>query len=126
MSKNTDEVIALEKRFWTEAHDPGFFDKHLADEAISVIEPMGFIDKQQAVAMPADKPWQEVEMTDVHVHELTTDCIVLAYHGQGRHEGDNEPYRASIASTYVRRDGAWQLALTAHQPWKPNEKSGSA
>lgn len=53
-------------------------------------------------------------------------CIVLAYHGQGRHEGDNEPYRASIASTYVRRDGAWQLALTAHQPWKPNEKSGSA
>lgn len=125
MSKTTDEIIALEKQFWTKADDPGFFEEHLAEEGISVIEPMGFIDKRQAVAMPADKPWQNVEMTDVQIHELTTDCVALAYHGQGRHQGDEEPYRASIASTYVRRDGHWLLALTAHQPWKPNGESGA-
>jgi len=31
----------------------------------------------------------------------------------------------SIASTYVRRDGRWQLALSAHQPWKPNGKTAA-
>ncbi|MBA2253836.1 MAG: nuclear transport factor 2 family protein [Chloroflexi bacterium] len=120
MSKVTDEILALEKGFWTEADDPGFFEEHLADDAITVIEPMGFIQKHQAMAMPAEKPWQDVEMTDVTVRQLTPDCVIVAYHGQGRHEGDEAPYRGSIASTYVRRDGRWQLVLTAHQPWKPD------
>lgn len=125
MSEITDQIISIEKRFWTEADDPDFFEEHFADEGISVIEPMGFIDKPKAVAMTADKPWQDVGLKDVQVRELTPDCVILAYHGQGRHEGDKEPYRASIASTYVRRDGHWQLALTAHQPWKPAEDTGA-
>lgn len=122
MSEATDEVLDLEKRFWTEADDRHFFETHLADNAITVIEPMGFITKQQAVQMPAEKPWIDVEMTDVHIEEQTPDCVTLAYHGQGHHEGDEKPYQGSVASVYLRRDGQWQLALSAHQPWKPEEK----
>ncbi len=124
MSEATDEVLDLEKRFWTEADDPHFFETHLADSAITVIEPMGFITKEQAVQMPAEKPWIDVEMTDVQVREPMPDCVILAYHGQGSHDGDDEPYRGSIASTYVRRDGRWQLVLSAHQPWKPKDQTG--
>lgn len=118
MNENTDEVLALEKRFWTEADNPDLFRETFAEEGIFAGEPMGFIGKQQAMAMTAEEPWTEVEMSDVHVVQLTPDVVILAYHGQGRHEGNEEPYRGNIASTYVRRDGRWLLALTAHQPQK--------
>jgi len=125
MSTDTDEVLALERRFWTEANNPDFYREHMADDGLTVIEPMGMIDKAQAVSMTAEKPWQDVELSDVTIRQVALDCIVLAYHGTGRHEGDEEPYRGSIVSTYVRRDGRWQLVLSAHQPWKPEERPAS-
>jgi hypothetical protein len=69
--------------------------------------------------MTADKPYTDVEMLDVVLRQLTPDCVILAYHGQGSRDGDEAPYHGSIASTYVKQDGRWRLALTAHQPWKP-------
>lgn len=119
MTTATDEVIALERRLWTEANNPAAMGEIALDEAISVIEPMGFITKQQAMGMPAENPWTDVQMSDIVVHQVTDDCVTLAYHGQGNQAGREEPYRGSIASVYVKRDGRWQLALTAHQPWKP-------
>lgn len=120
MTQTTDEIVALEKRFWTEANKPETFTDLVMDDAITVIEPMGFITKQQAASMPAEQPWTDVQMHDLVVHQLTADVVVLAYHGQGR-QGDAEPYRGSIASVYVRHDGKWRLAMTSHQPWKPGD-----
>lgn len=125
MSQTTDEILALERRFWTEADNPRFFEENLASDGISVIEPMGFIEKAQAVRMTADKPWTDVEMDDVYVRQVAPDCVILAYHGRGSREGDEKPYLGSVASTYVRRDGRWQLALTAHQPWEPDGEDGA-
>ena len=122
MGEIADEILAIEKGFWTQVDDPRFFEENLADEGISVIEPMGFIEKRQAVQMTADKPYQNVEMKDVVLHQVTPDCVILAYHGQGTTGGDEAPHRSSIASTYVKKNGRWQLALTAHQPWKPEDK----
>lgn len=119
MSEATDLVIALERGFWTHADDPGYFREHIAEGGLMVIEPMGFVEKQQSVAMTADAPWGDVEMLDVKAREVTSDCIVVAYHGRGRRPTDEAPYQGSIASTYVRQDGEWRLALSAHQPWTP-------
>ena len=119
MSDTTDQILALEKRFWTEADNAATFTDLVLDDAIMVIEPMGFISKQQAVSMPAEKPWIDVEMSDVQVRQISPDLVILAYHGQGRHEGDAEPCRGSIASAYAKQDRKWRLALSSHQPWKP-------
>ena len=121
MSDVTDEVLAIEKGFWTEADDPQYFEEHIADRGLTVIEPMGFVEKQQAVAMTADRPWDEVEMLDVQIRDVTADCVIVAYHGRGRRAGDEKPYTGSIASAYVRQDGHWRLALSAHQPWAPKD-----
>lgn len=121
MSDISDEVLAVEKGFWTEADDPGYFAEHIADGGLSVIEPMGFVEKQQVVAMPADHAWVDVEMLDVQVRQITPDCVILAYHGRARRSGDGEPYAGSIASAYVRQDGQWRLAISAHQPWTPRD-----
>ncbi len=120
MSKDTDDVVALERKFWSNANDPTYFQETMADGGIAVMEPMGFIEKAQAVQYAAQgKSRRDVEFKDLIVRQVTLDCIVLAYHGTGRSEGDEKPYRGSICSVYVKRDGRWQSALTAHQPWKP-------
>ena len=119
MSHVADEVLAIERGFWTKADDPKYFEENVLDGGLSVIEPMGFVEKEQAIQYVADKPWEDVEMLDVHVREVADDCVIVAYHGRGRQAGGDKPYQGAIASTYVRRDGRWQLALTAHQPWTP-------
>jgi hypothetical protein len=117
MSAVNDEVLAMERRLWTEADRPETLSDVVADGGISVIEPMGAIEKVDAVAMPAEAPWVDVEMRDVVVREITPGVVILAYHGSGRRSSDGKPYRGSIASTYARIGGRWQLVMTAHQPW---------
>ncbi len=118
MSQVGDEIVALERRFWDESNNPRLFSEAIVDGGLTVIEPIGFIEKAQAVeAAGHGERWVDVVFSDVHVREVTPDCVILAYHGQGRRERDDKPYRGTIASTYVNRDGRWQLALTVHQPW---------
>ena len=114
----TNEIVAIERRFWTEADDPDTFRELIADGGLSVIEPMGAIEKDQAIKMTAPSPWTHVEMTDVVVRQITPDLAILAYHGSAR-GADGKPYHGSIASTYARIDGQWKLAMSAHQPWEP-------
>ena len=117
MSHDTDAVLAIERGFWTAADDPRFFEENVADEGLSVIEPMGAIEKRKAVQMTADQPWSEVELLDLVVKQPRPDLIVLSYHGKGK-RADGKSHSGSIASTYAKLDGRWQLVLTAHQPWK--------
>lgn len=127
MSTDHADVVALEKSFWTEGHDPKFFKEFFADDGLTVFEPMGFIRKDAALEMLGQaKPWTDVTMEDVQVIELTPECVAIAYHGQGRQEGREEPYKGSISSVYVRRGGHWQLALTVHQPWTPKGEESQA
>lgn len=120
MSELTDEVLALERGFWEASDDPRYFEETIADDGLTVIEPMGFIDKAQAVvAAGKGERWTDVEMEDVQVRQLTPDCVIVAYHGRGRRPSGQEAYTGTIASTYVMRDGRWRLGLTCHQPWDP-------
>ena len=126
MGKDIDEIVAMERRLWSSANDPKVYEQVIADGGISVIEPMGVVEKQQAVAMSAKgKPFRDVKITDLVVREFAPDCVVLAYHGQGRHEDQENTYHGTICSTYLKRDGRWQLVATAHQPWKPNGSGGA-
>ena len=119
MSKATDEVIAIENGFWSNTNDPQYYAEHLADGGVTVIEPMGFIEKPVAIeAAKFGEPFTNVELTDIIVREVAPDVILLAYHGRGEREG-KPAYEGSIASVYVKRDGKWQAVLAAHQPWKP-------
>ncbi len=119
-SSTHEDVLAAERQFWDHAHEPEFLEQAFTDDALSVIEPLGFITKGQAIAMADNhERWTDVRMSDVEVRELTPDCVALAYHGEARRSGADEPYRGTLCSIYVQRDGAWKLAFSCHQPWKP-------
>ena len=121
MSKATDEVIAIERGFWDHSNEPQYYADHLADDGVTVIEPMGFIEKTVAVdAATYGEPFTNVELTDVIAREVAPDVVLLAYHGRGEREG-KPAYEGSICSVYVKRDDRWQAVLAAHQPWKPRK-----
>ena len=120
MSQKTDQVLELEKKFWSEADNTDFFKKAFADDGMFVMEPIGFLEKDQVLAQTDNsKPWTDVEMKDVKVREIAPDCVAVVYHGQGKQEGQDKPYHGSICSVYVKRNGEWQMAVSSHQPWDP-------
>ena len=43
MTRNAEEVLAIEKRFWEES-TPELFSDHFADDGIAIFEPMPVID----------------------------------------------------------------------------------
>lgn len=123
MSPATQEVINLEKRFWKESNNPQFLDRVFADDGLSAIEPLGFIDKSMAIEMSKDNEgWDDLEMSDIRTIQITPDCIGVLYHGSANRRDTGEPYRASLVSVYALRDGNWQLVVTAHQPWQPKDE----
>lgn len=117
------KLIELEKSFWNASNDADTYSRLMADDAISVIEPMGFIDKASAVEAAKQAPgWNEVTFQDAKVIDLTDDCKALIYHGSAVDKVKGEPYNGSIVSIWVNRGGEWKLALTSHQPWKKEQK----
>jgi hypothetical protein len=88
--------------------------EHLVDEALIVI-PGAVLDLEAcAAAMDSSPGWDAVEMTDARMLEIGDDTISVVYRFDGD-RGDMH-YAALMASTYVRRDGAWKLALHQQTP----------
>jgi hypothetical protein len=117
------ELISLEERFWRESNNPEFFNQIFADDGVTVIEPMGIIEKPQAVEMSKESPgWENVEMEGVRTLQITPDCVGVIYHGHAKKKGSTETYHAAMISVYAKRDGEWQLVLSSHQPLKDEEK----
>ncbi len=109
----TNELMALERGFWEAATDRDFFREHLADEAVMVFPyGVGAMDKAMVLyTIRADvEAWTSLEFTEEQVVRLGDDAAVITYKvAAGR--SDDEPFKAFISSTYVRRDGNWLLAF---------------
>ena len=96
------------------------------DNAMSVMEPMGFLTKDQAMGMRDPS----MSFTDLKIHDerfldLTPDMVALAYHATAKMGQTGKPYRGSILAVFGRRDGKWKLLLSSHQPWpEKEEKAG--
>lgn len=114
-----DNILELEKQLWSGSTDASTYDRLMTEDSISVMEPMGFIPKAQAVdGTKQSAGWDDVQLTDVKVIELTPDCQAIAYHGSAKSKKDGSLYNGSILSVWVKRDGEWKMAATSHQPWK--------
>src|SRR5204862_7689482 len=102
MAQARDEVLAIEKRLWE--GDGDFYREAMDDQAISVMEPMGFIPKDKAVEMTKQTDgFTDLQMHDLNVVELSPDCVALAYHGEAKDCKSGKPYRGAISSVHVRR-----------------------
>ena len=108
-----DELLDLERAFWGAAGNGAVYRDNFADDGVCVF-PMGVFDKETTMAaVDAAEPWVEVLLDDVKTIPLAGDATSVIYRATARRRSDGEPYKAHIASTYVRRGGTW--LLTVHQ-----------
>lgn len=113
-----DDLERLEHRFWKAAGDPEFYRRHFADDGLCVFG-FGVLDRDATVAsMTEAQPWTDLRMQDVRTIRLGPGAAALTYDAQAA-RGD-VGYRAMVSSTYVHRDGRWQLILHQQTPRSPD------
>ena len=116
MSDLRDTLLAIERALGGGTGDA--YREHLTDDAVVVV-PGAAIDREQcAYAIDATPGWDEFEITDERVIELSQDSALITYRWRSR-RGD-ETYEALMSSVYVKQpDGNWKLALHQQTPVEP-------
>ncbi len=113
------ELTDLERRGWTALSTEGaagpFYDEVLVAEPLMLL-PGGLQldDRAMIVDSMGGAPWDAYELEDLRVVPLGDDAGVVAY-GATATRGDTE-VSSLFASTYVRVDGAWRLAVHQQTP----------
>lgn len=115
-----DDLLELEREGWRALATDGaaataHYDRVLADEVL-VLLPGGLVldDRQAVVESMGGAPWDRYELSDERVLPLDPNAAVVAYRASAA-RGDTT-YAASFASTYVRQDGRWRLAVHQQTP----------
>lgn len=117
---DAEDLLELERAAWRALTDSGaaataHYDEVLAPDVLMLL-PGGMVidDRAQVVASMGGAPWQSHELSDERVVPLGTDAAVVAYRATAVR--DDTPYTALFASTYVRHDGSWRLAIHQQTP----------
>jgi hypothetical protein len=115
-----DELVELEHAGWEALSSDGeaataFYDDVLADDVVMLL-PGGLVidDRDQALTTMGGAPWTSFDLSDERVVVLGDSGAVLTYRARADRGGQH--YDALFASTYVRVDGAWRLAVHQQTP----------
>ena len=91
---------------------------HLTDDAVVVVPGAAITREQCAFAIDATAGWDEFEIHDERVVELTPDSALITYRWRSRR--GEETYEALMSSVYVKQAGGeWKLALHQQTPVIP-------
>jgi Domain of unknown function (DUF4440) len=116
------ELTELERGFWNATREPGYYEAHMADSGLAVFSDivLGKAEAAASTSAAQTTSWGGVQLDDVRLLRLSDDVAALVYTGRARRDGT--PYAANTTSTYVRRDGQWQLML--HQQSANSDVTG--
>jgi hypothetical protein len=115
-----DELIALETDGWhalsADAAAAQAFYGDVLDETVVMLLPGGLrlADRGAILDSMGGAPWASFELEDPQVVMLGDDGAVVVYGVVAVRDGTE--YAALVSSAYVRRDGAWRLALHQQTP----------
>jgi len=112
----SDTLLQIERALGGGTGDT--YRQHLTDDAVVVVPGAAITREQCAYAIDATPGWDEFDITDERVVELTPDSALLTYRWSSR-RGD-ETYDALMSSVYVKQpSGEWKLALHQQTPVSP-------
>lgn len=117
---DADELIALETDGWQALSAGGaaateFYERVLDDAAVMLLPGgMRMTERDAILQSMSGAPWSSFAIEDPQVVWLGPDGAVVVYGVVA--ERDGAAYSALISSAYVRRDGAWRLALHQQTP----------
>ena len=119
MTDTQDALWELEKRFWLDGAD--FYEARLADGAVMVLPyPALLMERDRAIEAISQGPrWTQVEFSQTGLQQRGR-AAVLSYRATAWREGDEAPYHAICASTYVDDPGdGWLMMSHSQQPDGP-------
>ena len=108
------ELTSIERKLWR--NDAALYKDSLTEEALLVFAETGVITRDVAVDAirkenAEGRRWADVRFDDVRTLGLGEDAALLTYKATARWEGEAEQMIALCTSAYVKRNGAWKLAL---------------
>jgi ketosteroid isomerase-like protein len=113
-----DELLALEKRYWTAIKKKDAADAmRLSYDPCIVTGPQGVseLDHKSLSKMLQEAPWtlESFELEDVNVKRIGDEVAIVAYHVRESLTVDGKPVEleAADASTWIFSNGAWRCAL---------------
>jgi len=126
MASKRDELLALEKGFWT--GDSAYYKQH-ADSACLVAFPgMSEVMDRADLAATATNPhrWRDLKIDLKGCLEPTDGMIILSYEAKALRE-NGEAYEALVSSAYVKRSDGWKMVFHAQTPLgeAANQKSAA-
>lgn len=114
MSLNEDQVLAFERRFWSEGVT--VCDDHLDPAAVMAFPKVGPLDARAVRESLSDGPrWDSVDFHAVRFSRPDERLAVLAYTAEAR-RGDDPPYRALCTSTWRRCGPNWRIVQHQQTP----------
>lgn len=116
MSTILEQLLTIERALGGGSGDT--YREHLTDDAVVVVPGAAITREQCAHAIDATPGWDEFEIADEKVVELTPDSALITYRWSSS-RGD-EAYEALMSSVYVKQPGGeWKLALHQQTPVTP-------
>jgi hypothetical protein len=110
---NKEDLLAIEKGFWFEGAE--YYNQHITDEAVFVFPGMR-LGKEDGVAAADQAPrWDNLDLTDEKLIEITEDVVALTYRAKGQREGQ-PPYIGNISTVYRLENGEPKMIFHQHTP----------
>jgi hypothetical protein len=110
---NKNNLLSIEKGFWFEGAE--YYNRHIASEAVFVFPGMR-LGKEDGVAAADQGPrWDNLDLTDEKLIEITEDITILTYYAKGQREGQ-APYTGNITTVYRLEDGEPKMIFHQHTP----------
>jgi hypothetical protein len=118
MSAGHDDLLALEKDFWT--GDAQFFETNTDRNCLVAFPDMAGVMSNADLAETAKNPnrWRKLEIELKGIVEPANNVVLVSYEARAVRE-NGEPYKALVSTGYVRRSDGWKMMFHAHTPLEP-------
>ncbi len=119
MDTTMDELLEVENAGWRSLCDgtgDAFYGQLMIDDAIMVLANGMAMNRSQVVESLAQAPpWDDYRIDEPMIIEISDTVVSLVYTGTGRRSSGDD-FTGRMASTYVRREDRWRLALYQQTP----------
>jgi hypothetical protein len=115
MANPKDEILELERRFWT--GDADFYKENLDAECLIAFTQMAGVMTREDVAgtVGSGNRWKNLDLTVKGLLEPAPDVALFGYEASAERD-TGEAYSALVSSGYVRRNGRWKMMFHQQTP----------
>lgn len=116
MKAAMDELLALERAFWT--GDRHFFEENTDAECLVAFSPdmAGVMENKELAATVQDgNRWKTLDLDLKGTMQLSDDFFLLTYEAKAM-RADGDEYHALVSSGYVRRADGWKMMFHQQTP----------